>query len=538
MARNVATSDVARVGAMTDRARWGGIRTPLSSVGGLVTGGFGLLILILACVTVGAGWQVRTHQADLADLQHHSTTASLLQNVAAEASTSGLLLQRYVDAGNDSYVQEINDHANAAQQSLQQALVQGGPPELSQITTTGAQLMQDVARATALRQAGDTTDASAVLEQMVPVFRQNRLQLEGVAAQELSQVSQLRARADAAGQRAFWLLVASGTIGVVLGLAASFWIARTIMKPLSSLEETAHRASVGDLSARAPVTGPKELAHLGYVLNNMMGAIEARTADLRQANNQLRANNLDLLEARNQAATDPLTGLGNHRSFHKSLRDEVTQAEEDVSTVGLIMIDVDGFKGINDSLGHLAGDQLLRDLANTLTQVATKENTFRYGGDELAVLLPGVSGVAAVEIAERLRTAVSQMGEQALTISLGVGCFPGSSSSAEELIYRADMAMYWAKSSGKNRVANWDDLQSNEVSRARPRYTDGLGERHDIVASLCAALKAKDATTREQAKRCSWYTAELADELGLSHADVSTLRDALRSSERRASPAR
>jgi diguanylate cyclase (GGDEF)-like protein len=537
MAPNTATSDVARIGAMTERAGWGGIRTPLASVGGLVTGGFGLLVLILACVTVGAGWQVETHQADLADLEHHSTTASLLQNVEAEAGISGLLLQRYVDAGNDSYVQEINDHANAAQQSLEQALVRGGPPELSQLTPTGAQLVQDAARATALRQAGDTTDASALLEQIVPVFRQYRLQLEAVANQEVAQVDQLRARADAAGQRAFWLLIASGTIGVVLGLAASFWIARTIMKPLSSLEETAHRASVGDLSARAPVTGPKELAHLGYVMNNMMGAIEARTADLRRANNQLRSNNLDLLEARNQAATDPLTGLGNHRSFHKSLRDEVTQAEAAGSSVGLIMIDVDGFKGINDSLGHLAGDQLLRDLANTLTQVARKENTFRYGGDELAVLLLDVNCVAAVEVAERLRTAVSEMGEQAMTISLGVGCFPEMASSAEELIYRADMAMYWAKSSGRNRVANWNDLQGAEVNRARPSYTDGLGERHDIVASLCAALEAKDTKTREHAERCSWYIAELATELGLNEADVSRLLDALRSSARRALPA-
>jgi diguanylate cyclase (GGDEF)-like protein len=198
------------------------------------------------------------------------------------------------------------------------------------------------------------------------------------------------------------------------------------------------------------------------------------------------------------------------------------------------MIDVDGFKGINDSLGHLAGDQLLRDLAKTLTEVAKKENTFRYGGDELAVLLPGVRSVAAVEVAERLRTAVSEMGGQAMTISLGVGCFPEMASSAEELIYRADMAMYWAKSSGRNRVANWDDLQGAEVNRARPLYTDRLGRKHDIVASLCAALKAGDAKTREQAERCSWYTAELANELGLSEADVSTLREALRSSAGRA----
>jgi diguanylate cyclase (GGDEF)-like protein len=201
------------------------------------------------------------------------------------------------------------------------------------------------------------------------------------------------------------------------------------------------------------------------------------------------------------------------------------------------MLDVDRFKGINDSLGHLAGDQLLRDLANTLTQVAKKENTFRYGGDELAVLLPGVSCLAAVEVAESLRNAVLEMGGEPMTISLGVGCFPETASSAEELIYRADMAMYWAKSSGRNCVANWNDLQGAEVSHARPPYTDDHGARHDIVAALCAALKAKDVKTRKQAERCSWYAAELATELGLSEADVSMLRGALRSSAPGASPA-
>jgi diguanylate cyclase (GGDEF)-like protein len=397
--------------------------------------------------------------------------------------------------------------------------------------------VQGAAQALALREAGDTAGASAEVEALVPIFHDYQVRLESMTSAELAQVTQLRSSADRAGNLAFLLLVASGALGVVTGLAISFWVARSIVKPLAQLEVTARRASEGDLSARAPDRGPRELSHLGVVLNEMMSSIEARTADLRQANNQLRANNLDLMEARNQAATDPLTGLGNHRSFHKRLRDEVIHAQEAGSSVGLIMIDVDGFKGINDSLGHLAGDQLLRDLANALTQVAKKENTFRYGGDELAVLLPGVKCVAAVEVAERLRTAVSEMDGQAMTISLGVGCFPEQASSAEELIYRADMAMYWAKSSGRNRVAEWDDLQGSEVNRARPEYPDGLGERHDIVASLCAALKAKDARTREQAERCSWYTAELAVELGLSEADVSTLREALRSSTQRAASA-
>ena len=109
--------------------------------------------------------------------------------------------------------------------------------------------------------------------------------------------------------------------------------------------------------------GPASSRTWASVLNEMMGAIEERTADLSNANRELSQKNRDLIDARNQAATDPLTGLGNHRSFQNRLRAEVARAQEDGSSVGLIIIDLDGFKDVNDSLGHLAGDQLLRDLA-------------------------------------------------------------------------------------------------------------------------------------------------------------------------------
>ena len=149
-------------------------RSPLASVRSLVVGGFGLLVLILACVTVGAAWEQLVHQSELADLERHSTMASL-QNAEAQASISGLLLQRYVAAGNESYVAEINDHAAAAQQSLNTALATGGPPGLDQVTATGAALQQGAARAAALRESGNLDEASAVMEEIVPVFRTYRL---------------------------------------------------------------------------------------------------------------------------------------------------------------------------------------------------------------------------------------------------------------------------------------------------------------------------------------------------------------------------
>ena len=449
-------------------------RSPISSVRSLVVGGFGLLVLILAAVTIGAAWQQLVHQSDLADLEHHSKMASLLQNAEAQASISGLLLQRYVATGTEAYVAEINDHAAAAQQSLNAALAMGGPPGLDNVTSTGAQLEAGAARAAALREAGEEDEASAVMEEIVPVFRGYRLQLEDLASGELAQAASLRRTSDQAGRRAFFLLVLSGGIGVVLGVLASYKIARTIMRPLASLEQTALKASEGDLTARAATNGPRELAHLGSVLNKMMEVIEANTGDLERTNRELTKRNRDLVDARAQAATDPLTGLGNHRSFHKSLRDEFARAQETGTALGLIIIDVDRFKDVNDSMGHMAGDQALRDLSAALTRVVTKENTYRYGGDELAVLLPRAACGEARSVAERLRLAVSEIraGETAgLSASLGVACFPESATTPEELVYRADMAMYWAKSTGKNRVTTWESVfEDNAPAATTPRH--------------------------------------------------------------------
>jgi diguanylate cyclase (GGDEF)-like protein len=498
------------------------------SVRTLVIGGFGLLVLSLAVVTIGATFQVRRHQQDLSDLERHSTQASLLQTAEAQASISGLLLQRYVDAGGDMYVQEINDHANNAQKALEQALANGGPAAgLGTVTATGSQLVQEASRATALRQQGDVEAASAVLEEIVPIFRGYRLQLEDLAAAEVTQVAQLRARADQAGNVAFWLLVISGSLGILLGISATVWVARSIFKPLASLEDTARRASEGDLAARAPTTGPREFAHLGSVLNTMMGKIEEHTAELSRANLALTEKNRDLVDARNEAATDPLTGLGNHRSFHNRLRDEVARAQSAGDSVGLIIIDLDGFKEINDSLGHLAGDKMLRDLALRLVQVTRNDSTFRYGGDELAVLLPGASPADAIAVAERLKQAVldvpSRSGQQ-LTASLGVACYPQSATTPEDLVYRADMAMYWAKATGKNRVTAWDKSLTTDLDAVPSRYIGARKGHPDMVTALTAALTAKDPPTREHTERCSWYTAGLATELGLSDEDIATAR--------------
>ena len=499
---------------------------PWTSVRGLIAVGLTLLIIILAVVTIAASWQARHHQSELDDLEFHSTRALLMQNVATEASVAGLLLQRYVAAGGDDYVDEINGHAAAAQTSLQQVLIMGAPPGFQQVASTGVHLLQEAARAAQLRLIGDMAAAEEVLESIVPLFREYRLTLQELSDQELATVAGLRESADSTGRLTLWLLVTSGTIGVILGLAVSFQIARSIFTPLGALETAARRASAGDLSARAEVTAPRELAHLGSVMNEMMDGVEQRTADLKRMNEMLRRNNEELVKARSEAATDPLTDLGNHRSFHRRLHEEVAAADLSETSIGLVIVDLDGFKLVNDSLGHRAGDELLRDVAAALREHADASYTYRYGGDEFAVLLPGADHPATLDAAEIIRTAIQRIrcpnGLQ-VSASLGVACLPQSAATPEELVYRADAAMYWAKSTGKNRVAEWNaSLASNFSSPGRL----GGPRNHltNVIADLISALASKDPSARDHSERCTAYTTELARELGLGEAAIDVLR--------------
>src|SRR5438034_6753768 len=176
------------------------------------------------------------------------------------------------------------------------------------------------------------------------------------------------------------------------------------------------------MTARAAVSGPAELSKLGGALNHMMATVEERTEELRLSNEELRERNRQLLEARAQAASDALTGLFNHRKFHQKIREVIEEAAQTNDAVSLIMIDVDNFKQVNDSLGHLKGDEVLRELSSTIAETAGQDSAYRYGGDEFAVLLPGSSHEDAVGVARRLLDAVSHtIDAEKITISLGVG---------------------------------------------------------------------------------------------------------------------
>jgi diguanylate cyclase (GGDEF)-like protein/PAS domain S-box-containing protein len=256
--------------------------------------------------------------------------------------------------------------------------------------------------------------------------------------------------------------------------------------------------------------------------------VEERTQELDLANEELRERNRQLLDAHAQAATDGLTGLSNHRAFHERANHEVQLARTHENSLGLVILDIDNFKRVNDSRGHQEGDQVLREIAVALSDSVSAENAYRYGGDEFAVLLPGADLAEAAKVAERIRQVVGEPTTDdctGVTVSLGITSFPDVAESVEELVYGADAAMYWAKSAGKNRIGDWSKLMRRRTDGKLPWYAaDRAVRAPDVVASLVAALAAKDPLTAGHTERCSWYAARLAEELGLTEEETSVVR--------------
>jgi len=444
---------------------------PLRSVRGGLVAGFGLLTVILVGVVAGSAWLVSEYKSDTVAMEQHTNSAALLQQVESNMGVAALLIQRYVVVGDEEGVAEIQAAAGAVARDLETArnleAARGDNPEqlavLDQIYASGTSLVQAAGQMVALRQSGQQGESLALMENAVVPFTEFRLALDQAAATETAKVTELQHQAAETGNLAFWLLVISGVSGVLLGALVSGLITRSIIRPLSSLEATAVTASGGDLTVRAPASGPRELARVGHALNQMMATVEERTDDLRLSNEELRERNQQLMEARAQAASDPLTGLLNHRKFHEKVRALIDTAQAGSDDVGLIMLDVDNFKKVNDTLGHQKGDELLRNLASTIASIVQPENSYRYGGDEFAILLPGSGDGAASETARRLLDSIQQNGED-ITVSLGVATFPDMAGTAEELIYRADMAMNWAKSAGKNQIADWASLAGGKIA--------------------------------------------------------------------------
>jgi two-component system, cell cycle response regulator len=192
--------------------------------------------------------------------------------------------------------------------------------------------------------------------------------------------------------------------------------------------------------------------------------IHERTHELAEANTRLAQ----------LAVTDGLTGLYNHRHLHERLALEVERSQRSGLPLSLLMLDVDHFKQFNDTHGHPAGDEVLRQLARVLNDARRANDVVaRYGGEEFAVILVDTAKFTAAKVAERVRERIAahdftdaapQSRATPISVSIGVATFPEDGGDAEGLVRAADTALYAAKRAGRNRVVLATDALSSSPS--------------------------------------------------------------------------
>ncbi|MFQ5591813.1 MAG: diguanylate cyclase, partial [Phycisphaerae bacterium] len=247
-------------------------------------------------------------------------------------------------------------------------------------------------------------------------------------------------------------------------------------------------------------------------------------------------------QLRRAAITDGLTGLYNHDHFNRLLEAEVGRSRRYGHPLALIMMDLDYFKAINDTFGHLAGNAALEEVARVLRScVRDVDSVARFGGEEFVVVLPRAVTPDAVQVAERIRAGLAQsvriepLQNHVVTASFGIADSDDPRvKCAADLVDTADRALYVAKHRGRNQVVLGSDLrdgaefaatiQADEVEALRRRLTALSVRAKDTyiqsVAALLQALDEKDPLTARHAVNVGFYAQRIAQRMGCSRAIV------------------
>jgi diguanylate cyclase (GGDEF)-like protein/PAS domain S-box-containing protein len=226
------------------------------------------------------------------------------------------------------------------------------------------------------------------------------------------------------------------------------WVNLTVSLVRSESGEAEYFISVvEDITARKRAESERD-----ELLRNLEQQVSQRTAELERV-----------------SLTDALTGIPNRRHLDKALAAEWARAARSKRPLSLVLLDIDDFKVLNDSFGHVQGDRVIKAVASTVQQVASRSSDLgaRYGGDEFAMLLPETEAAGAQRLAERLRLILNNFsftdpvraGQLKVTVSQGIAAAAGSSQkSATDLLLAADKALYAAKKQGRGYISTVSQL--------------------------------------------------------------------------------
>jgi len=230
-----------------------------------------------------------------------------------------------------------------------------------------------------------------------------------------------------------------------------------------------------------------------------------------------------LAEALERADHDPLTGLLNHRAFHKRFSEEAARAEREGTKLAVAVMDLDNFKFFNDSYGHAVGDEVLRRVAETLRGGCRRYDVLaRFGGDEFAVLMPGTTFETAVDLTARLKAALEEAGYRPagsdaaipLTVSVGIAAYPEEGREHHHVLEVADARLMRTKTGGN------DDGFAENLRALLMNSVQGFS----MLDALVTAMDNKDRYTRRHSEDVMRHALQIGREMGLDEAMQRTLQ--------------
>ena len=257
-----------------------------------------------------------------------------------------------------------------------------------------------------------------------------------------------------------------------------------------------------------------------------------------------------LREVERLAITDPLTGLYNHYYFDDCIRQELSRARRYTCPLSCLMLDIDHFKRVNDTFGHLFGSMVIQEAARLIKEVLRDVDVIaRYGGDEFAVILPHTDGAGAFTVAEKIRKRIEAkvftdgVKVVSVTISIGESTYPDNHAvTSQELIHMADQALYKAKTLGRNAVVAFNEtkvqkngtaniaLRDQERLRNLGKGVEKLGSQKgfyvDSILSLAKALEIHDGYTFRHSANVGRYSERIARRMKLPKKEIDTIKNA------------
>ena len=306
-----------------------------------------------------------------------------------------------------------------------------------------------------------------------------------------------------------WLIFAAGAAVLLL---AGLVITRQVVNPVQQLTAVTGRVKDGDFDARIDVRREDEIGELAQAFNLMGAELKSRNERLTESFN----------EVKRLSETDALTGLLNHRTITERMGQEVARAQRYGGRFGVVIIDLDDFKLLNDTYGHPVGDEALRRIARLLlTNTRAVDAVGRHGGDEFMLVMPECGPLELTGAAEKLQAALAQTTFEApdgshvpLKMSLGLACYPEDGHDVNTLIALADANLYLSKSRGGGTATG------GQIDNMTPDDVTIFG----MLGSLVTIVDNKDRYTRRHSENVTELALSLGETMGLSEESQRVLR--------------